>query len=106
VREVARSHISPLEYETWFTTHYPECLPLVKAMARVIGAEGQFGQSNRTDMLDLADLQTIQSVISTSLQIHRQHQSMSKALGKGINRKIQLLISHQRAGRTTVAFSM
>ena len=29
---------------------------------------------------------------------------MSKALGKGINRKIQLLISHQRVGRTTVAF--
>lgn len=75
-------------HSAWLTIHHPECLPLVKAMARVIGAERQLGQGNLTDMSDLADLQTLRSVISTSSQVHRQHQLMSKALSKSINTKI------------------
>lgn len=83
-------------HSVWFTAHHILYLPLVKAMARVIGAERQLGQTNQIDMLDLADLQTIRDVISTSSPINQQCSSISKAQSNGINRKIQLLISHQR----------
>lgn len=83
-------------HSVWFITHHPDYLPLVKAMARVIGAERRFGQNGAVDMSDLEDLQAIRSVVSTALQTQQQSKATSKILSKGINRKGKLLISHQR----------
>ena len=46
-------------HSVWFVKNHIEYLPLVKAMARVIGMERQMGfdRSSRADALDLADLQ-------------------------------------------------
>jgi hypothetical protein len=52
-------------HSVWFVKNHIEYLPLVKAMARVIGMERQMGfdRSSRADALDLADLHTTRSVI-------------------------------------------
>jgi len=78
----------------WFVKNHIEYLPLVKAMARVIGMERQMGfdRSSRADALDLADLHTTRSVISTSLKIKRDHEAWKR----DVNGRIQTLISHQR----------
>ena len=50
-------------HSVWFVKNHIEYLPLVKAMARVIGMERQMGfdRSSRADALDLADLHTTRS---------------------------------------------
>jgi hypothetical protein len=64
-------------HSVWFVKNHIEYLPLVKAMARVIGMERQMGfeRGSRADALDLADLHTTRSVISTSLKIKRDHEA-------------------------------
>jgi hypothetical protein len=81
----------------WFVKNHIEYLPLVKAMARVIGMERQMGfdRSSRADALDLADLHTTRSVISTSLKIKRDHEVAFQAWKRDVNGRIQTLISHQ-----------
>jgi len=56
-------------HSVWFVKNHIEYLPLVKAMARVIGRERQMGfdRSSRADALNLADLHTTRNVVSTSL---------------------------------------
>lgn len=76
--------------------HQPYCLPLIKAMARVIGVERQPGQTDGANPSDLADLQTITAVVSASLQSHHRRKLMSKALGKNINQNKELLIGHKK----------
>jgi len=83
-------------HSVWFTQQHPYCLPLVKAMARVIGAERQLGQTDGANPSDLADLQTIRAVVSLSLQSNQRRKLMPKALGKNINRYIELLIGHKK----------
>jgi len=81
-------------HSVWFVKNHIEYLPLVKAMARVIGIERQMG-SNRSSRAD-ADLHTTRSVISTSLKIKRDHEAAFKAWKRDVNDRIQTLISHQR----------
>jgi hypothetical protein len=75
-----------------------EYLPLVKAMARVIGIERQMGfdKNSMADALDLTDLHTIRSVISTSLKIKRDYEAAFQAWKRDVNGRIQILISYQR----------
>ena len=81
-----------------FVKNHIEYLPLVKAMARVIGMERQMGfdGSSRVDALDLADLHTTRSVISTSLKIKRDYEAAFQAWKRDVNSRIQTLVSHQR----------
>lgn len=74
-------------HSAWFTSHHPECLPLVKAMARVIGAEKQSSTDHTRDISTESDLQALRSIISVS----SQHQLTSKTLSKRIDTRIQLL---------------
>ena len=78
-----------------------EYLPLVKAMARVIGMERQMGfdRSSRADALDLADLHTTRSVISTSLKIKRDHETAFQVWKRDVNGRIQTLISYREIQR-------
>jgi hypothetical protein len=85
-------------HSVWFVKNHIKYLPLVKAMARVIGMERRMGfdKSSRADALDLADLHTTRSVISTSLKIKRDHETAFQAWKRDVNGRIQTLISHQR----------
>ena len=77
--------------------HHKDLLPLVKAMARVIGMEkGLTGGHCQADQSTIADLQTIRSIISSSSRIHREHEILSKSHKKAVNSKLQVLITHQR----------
>jgi hypothetical protein len=54
----------------WITKHRVEYLPLVKAMARVIGAERNLtGGNNRCSATQFADLQSINRILSLSSNI-------------------------------------
>jgi hypothetical protein len=75
----------------WFVKNHIESLPLVKAMARVIGMGRQMGLA-----LDLADLHTTRTVISASLKIKRDRETAFQAWRRDVNGRIQALISHQR----------
>jgi hypothetical protein len=84
-------------HSTWFARNHIEHLPLVKAMARVISIERHItGGHNRADGSTLADLQTIKKVISSSIQIHRGYEISSRAYKQAFNRKLQVLVNHQR----------
>jgi hypothetical protein len=57
-------------HSVWFTANHPEYLPLVKAMARVIGAERNLlGGQSTLNATQLADLQSINRILSISGQI-------------------------------------
>ena len=78
-------------HSVWFVKNHIEYLPLVKAMARVIGMEKQMGfdRSSRGDALDLADLHTTRSVISTLLKVKRDHETAFQAWKRDVNAMIQ-----------------
>lgn len=54
---------------TWFTQNHLGCLPLVKAMARVIGAERDLIGGGTWTATQLADLQSINSILSVTAQV-------------------------------------
>lgn len=86
-------------HSVWFTQNHIVYLPLVKAMARVIGIERHLrggSGGNWRDARSVADLRTIRKIISTSSQIHRGHGAASKMRRKAIDSKIQVLVDHQR----------
>lgn len=58
-------------HSVWFTKHHLPLLPLVKAAARVIGAERHLvgGRQNRCSVEQWADLQSINRILSISSQI-------------------------------------
>jgi hypothetical protein len=57
-------------HSVWFTKHEVYHLPLVKAMARIIGAERNLlGGQNTLNATQLADLQTINRILSVSTEI-------------------------------------
>jgi len=57
-------------HSVWFTANHSECLPLVKAMTRVIGAERNLlGGQSTLNAIQWADLQSINRILSISGQI-------------------------------------
>ena len=57
-----------------------------------------FDRSSRADALDVTDLHTTRSVISTSMEIkrdHEDHEVAFQAWKRDVNGRIQTLISHQ-----------
>jgi hypothetical protein len=57
-------------HAVWFTKNEPFHLPLVKAMARVIGAERNLlGGQSALNTTQIADLQSINEILSISTQI-------------------------------------
>jgi hypothetical protein len=56
-------------HSVWFTKHHPAHLPLVKAMARVIGAEREIVGGGVWTATQLADLQSINKILSVTAEI-------------------------------------
>ncbi|EXJ88202.1 hypothetical protein A1O1_05132 [Capronia coronata CBS 617.96] len=83
-------------HAVYFALHHPLSLPLVNSMARVIGAERRSGQANGPEIADLAEVQTIRAVVLASNEVLRHHPKALKSLAKQVNRKVNLLIEHQR----------
>jgi hypothetical protein len=78
------------EHVVWITNNKIEVLPLIKAMARVIGAERNLvGGGNGWSAIQLADLQTINRILSILAQICQQ--SKSNALQSKISQTQHVL---------------
>lgn len=56
-------------HPVWFTKHHLVCLPLAKAMARVIGAERDLIGGGVWTSTQLADLQSINNILTITAQI-------------------------------------
>ena len=78
----------------WFSKHQIVHLPLVKAMARIIGAERNLlGGQNALNATQVADLQTINNILSVSTKI------LKSSRGKLISAEIssaQRILGSQR----------
>lgn len=83
-------------HAVWFTAHHLVLPWLVKAMTRVIAAESRSSQTKDAEVLDLAELQTIKAIIASSMKAQQNLSATSTAYGRSINKKINLLINHQR----------
>jgi hypothetical protein len=56
----------------WLPKHHPEFLPLIKAMARVIGVERDIlGGQDSLNAEQFADLQSTNKIVSTSSKIQK-----------------------------------
>ncbi len=62
-------------HSVWFTKHRPVHLPLVNAMARVIGAEQDLVGGGVLTATQLADLQSINKILSVTAEIVKGHGS-------------------------------
>ena len=70
-------------HSVWFSKHELVHLPLVKAMARIIGAERNLlGGQNALNATQVADLQTINKILSVSTEI------LKSSRGKQISTEI------------------
>ncbi|KAH6977694.1 hypothetical protein EDB80DRAFT_266833 [Ilyonectria destructans] len=78
----------------WFTKNEAFHLPLVKAMARVIGAERNLlGGQGALDPTQMADLQSINEILSVSAQI--SHEPGRNAISQAIVSAQRILGSHR-----------
>ncbi|KAG8531635.1 uncharacterized protein KY384_003266 [Bacidia gigantensis] len=81
-------------HSVWFSKHQIVHLPLVKAMARIIGAERNLlGGQNALNATQVADLQTINKILSVSTEI------LKSSRGKLISAEIssaQRILGSQR----------
>ena len=87
-------------HSVWFTKHHLLCLPLVKAMARVIGAERDLVGGGVWTATQLADLQSINKILSVTSQIVSGH--ASDPLLPAIARALAVLASHRDTLRNLI----
>ncbi|RYP04009.1 hypothetical protein DL764_004741 [Monosporascus ibericus] len=81
-------------HAVWFTKNEDFHLPLVKAMARVIGAERNLlGGQGALDATQIADLQSINEILSVSAQI--SHGPGRNAISQAIASAQRILGSHR-----------
>jgi hypothetical protein len=78
-------------HSVWFTKYRPVHLPLVNAMARVIGAERDLVGGGVLTATQLADLQSINKILSVTAEIVKGHGS--EPLLPAVNRAQAVLVS-------------
>ena len=89
-------------HSVWFTKHHIYHLPLVKAMARIIGAErNAVGGQYALNATEMADLQTINNVLSVSSEVMKH--SKDKFYSAEIARAQQVLGSQREVLREKMA---
>lgn len=84
----------------WFTKHHLPCLPLVKAMARVIGAERDLVGGGVWTATQLADLESINKFLYVTGQIVSG--CASEPLLPLIARARDILVSHRETLRNLI----
>lgn len=77
----------------WFTKHHSVYLPLVKAMARVIGAERDLIGGGVWTATQLADLQSINNILSVTAQIVKGNKHKPQL--RAITRAQAVLVSYR-----------
>jgi hypothetical protein len=88
-------------HSVWFTKYEIHHLPLVKAMARIIGAERNLlGGQYTLNATQLADLQTISRILSVSTEILKK--SRGHPTSKEISSAQQVLIVRRNTLRKTL----
>ncbi len=87
-------------HSVWFTKHHLAYLPLVKAMARVIGAERDLVGGGVWTATQLADLQSINKILSVTTQIVSGR--ASDPLLPAITRAQAVLASHRDTLRNLI----
>jgi hypothetical protein len=83
----------------WITENKIELLPLIKAMARIIGAEINRVGGGKWSAIQLADLQSVNRIISVSAQICQK--SISKVLRTKVAEVLHALESYRRQLQTS-----
>lgn len=84
-------------HSVWFIKHHPVCLSLIKAMARVIGAERNLVGGGAWTATQLADLESINKVLDVTAQIVSGY--ASDPLLPLIARAQGILVSHRKTLR-------
>ena len=82
------------EHAVWFAKHQLLWLPLVKAMARVIGAERDIGGGH------LADLQTVNSILGVVGEVARERKG---DIGGALLAQVQAVLGREREQLRRVA---
>jgi hypothetical protein len=89
-----QTDIADPSHAVWFTKNEAFYLPLVKAMARVIGAERNLlGGQGALDATQIADLQSINEILSVSAQV--SHGMARNAASQAIASAQHILGSHR-----------
>lgn len=85
-------------HSVWFVKHALFALPILKAMARVIGAERNlFSGQSGLDAIQMADLQTFNEILSVSGQVLEKLGYGTKPKSKSIGFAIVTLGRHRKA---------
>jgi hypothetical protein len=84
----------------WFTQHKIEFLPMIKGMARVVGAERNEVGGGKWRAAELADLQLINRILSISTQIYQERKS--EGLRSKVAETQQVLGNYRRTLRRPV----
>jgi len=88
-------------HAVWFTKNEAVHLPLVKAMARVIGAERNLlGGQDELDATQIADLQSINEILTVSAQITGG--SRRNTISQAIASAQQIISSHRNTLRESI----
>lgn len=87
-------------HSVWFTKNHSVYLPLVKAMARVIGAERDLIGGGVWTATQLADLQSINNILSITAQLVKGGKSKGKL--RAINNAQAVLVSRRDALRNLI----
>ncbi len=87
-------------HSVWFTKHHPVHIPLVKAMARIIGAERDLVGGGVWTATQLADLQSINKILSIIAQFVSGR--ASQPLLPVITHAQAVLVSHRDALRNYI----
>ena len=84
-------------HSMWFTKRYTKHLPLIKAMTRIIGKERYFANRyGEADTGNLAELQSIRKIISSSTEIPKKFQRVTRFHTKAINTQLQVLVRYKK----------
>ena len=87
-------------HSVWFTKNHLSHLPLVKAMARVIGSERELIGGGILTAIQLADLQSINKILSVAGQV--VNRSASEPILPSINRAQRILASQRDTLRNLI----
>ena len=87
-------------HSVWFTKHHSIYLPLVKAMARVIGAERDLVGGGVWTATQLADLQSINEILSVTAQLVKGGKSKDQL--RAISNAQAVLVSRRDSLRNLI----
>ncbi|KAI9225335.1 MAG: hypothetical protein DHS80DRAFT_33807 [Piptocephalis tieghemiana] len=91
---------STVDNATWWITTYPELIPLINAISRVIGAEREtipLVHHQQVMPGESAEIRIIDSIVATSRHIINQHMAKVRNVVRRVNESISLIETRKRS---------